>query len=155
MVESLQQTAPTGLNMRSPTKSRAELKAELKRIRSDVSVDVESLGGRLNMTQRVQNSLKEHQTKWIIGGVALGLSLAILSGNRKKSRKSDSSGGRIVRTLFLGLLGSATKQIIRESAPSLIKMARSGLEQWTGSLTEQFSNSEEPPISPTENFRED
>jgi len=143
----------------SDIEKRAELKAQLKRIRSDVFLEVDSLGARMNVVQRVQNTVRNNKTAWILGSVAAGIGVSYFYGKGKKSGKKSGSASAVksglIKTLFLGLLGSATKQILRESAPGLINMAKAGMMQWMGSMQETLDPSEDVPDLPKDSFRDE
>ena len=117
--------------MSSSEKEKHELKEQLRLLRGDMSEDLENLGGRLNVVQRFQNSFVENQKKWLIGGLVVGTILAFSSSRRSFTKKAPTGSESLVKNLFLGLLGMATKQILKQAAPSIAKLLQSEIEQRT------------------------
>ena len=107
--------------MNSTDKEKYELKEQLRILRGELSGDLESIGGRLNVVQRFQNSFLKDRNKWLIGGLVVGTVVAFTTSKRSFERKEPRMGDGLMKNLFLGLLGMTTKQILKESGPSIAK----------------------------------
>lgn len=115
--------------MGASERKKSELTEQLQMLRGEMSGDLENLGVRLNVVQRFQNSFARNQKKWLIGGVIVGAALVFSSPRRGSSKKGAGIGNSLMKNLFLGLLTKTTKQIIRQSVPSIAMYLQNKIEQ--------------------------
>ncbi len=115
--------------MGASERKKSELTGQLQVLRGEMSEDFENLGVRLNVVQRFQNSFVKYQKQWLIGGVIVGAAVVFSSSDRSSRKKGRETGNSLVKSLILGLLTKTTKQIIRQSVPSLAKYLQSEIEQ--------------------------
>lgn len=115
--------------MGASERKKSELTEQLQVLRGEMSGDLENLGTRLNVVQRFQNSFAKNQKKWLIGGVIVGAALVFSSPRRNSGKKKSGIGDSSIKNLFLGLLTKTTKEIIRQSVPSLAKFLQNEIEQ--------------------------
>lgn len=119
----------------SPTDERARLLREIESSRRRLAGDLNGLGQAVNVRDRVLASVRQHPARWIGGGLLAGLVLSrtLLPGRRSRRDRLAEAGmaQAAKRSLFLGLLGFAGKQILRLSEPALTRLARQEIERWT------------------------
>lgn len=141
----------------SRTKQRKEeLRQSLDDSRRQLSADFQEVGGALNVPKRFRQSFQRNATAWMVGGLAAGMFIALVSGGGRKRRRDREFKGRgIFRTALFSLTPVLTKQILRLSLPALQEVARDSLGQW---LAGRFPASgptpgpvEEPEIQPQSN----
>lgn len=125
--------------MSGAEKEKYELKEQLRVLRGEMSGDLESIGTRLNVVQRFQNSFRKNQNRWLLGGLITGSILAFSSSRRSFSKKAPSITNSWTKNLFLGLLGMTTKQIIKQSAPSIANYLQKEIGQRATTKTQDSS----------------
>lgn len=115
------------LNRPGSGDDRARLAAQLDLARSRLTGDLSGFGDAVNITQRFQDSVRRNPGLWIGGGIAAGLLAASLlrSPGAKTSAPRHAS-----KSLFLGLLGLAGKEILRLSGPAISRIARENVDRW-------------------------
>lgn len=129
---------------------RARLRRELAESRRHLSEDVSGLGHAMNVGERLQDSVRRHPALWIGGGLLGGLALSSMLRLPGRDQKSGAGGAaeQVKRSLFLGLLGIAGKQILRLSEPALKRYAEQEIERFLGA-SRSFSTPEKSP-TPTQ-----
>gem|GEM_PF-4314730 len=115
--------------MSNAEKRKLELKEQLRLLRGEISGNLENIGNRLNVVQRLQSAVIRNQKKWLIGALVIGGVLAFSSARHRTSGNSPDSGSK--GSWFFDLLGKTGKQIVQMSAPSLAKILCRGVEHWT------------------------
>lgn len=119
----------------SPAGERQRLLQEIEWSRRQLAADFSDLGQAVNVRERFRDAIRKHPAWWLGGGIVAGLALATLiasPGRRSRGRKGDDTGmlGTAKRSLFLGLLGFAGKQILHFSEPALKHFAQQHIESW-------------------------
>lgn len=111
---------------------RTRLLRELAESRRQLSGELSDLGHAVNLRERLQDAVRKNPAWWIGGSVAGGLLLANLlrSPSGGKRRTENALGDPVKRSLFLGLLGIAGKQILRLSEPALKRYAEQEVQRW-------------------------
>ncbi|MBL9151717.1 MAG: hypothetical protein JNK37_04515 [Verrucomicrobiales bacterium] len=119
----------------SPPDERARLLREIEASRRRLAGELDGLGQAVNVRDRLAASVRRHPGRWLGGGLLAGilLSRTLLPTRRsRRDRIADSSMATAAqRSLFLGLLGFAGKQILRLSEPALTRLARQEIDRWT------------------------
>ena len=108
---------------------RAEIVARLAVAREELSRELGNLSDRMNVSRRLQTSFQEHPAWWIGGGIAAGWILSRLLGRNSGSK--TTSANSLSKTLVLGLMGTAAKEIISGIAPTLKDFALSEFQRWS------------------------
>ncbi len=127
---------------------RARLRRELAESRRHLTRDLSELGHAVDVRERLRDSVRRHPAVWIGGGLLAGIALSSLlqiPAPRRRSGEKDASGS-MKRSLFLGLLGIAGKQILRLSEPALKRYAQQEIDRWMGA-SGMASGPDEQPAS--------
>ena len=128
--------AETPLTRKSnPAEERRRLLAEIEASRRRLAGNLSEFGHAVNVRERIGDAIGRHPALWIGGALGAGLLLAktILPSRRRRLSARDDHGAVTAakRSLFLGLLGFAGKQILRLSEPTLKRLAQREIERWS------------------------
>jgi hypothetical protein len=119
----------------SPAEERSRLLAEIEASRRRLAGNLSEFGHAVNVRERIGDAIGRHPALWIGGALAAGLVLAkaVLPSRRRRLSAGDDHGAVTAakRSLFLGLLGFAGKQILRLSEPTLKRLAQQEIERWS------------------------
>ncbi|MCB1065458.1 MAG: hypothetical protein KDN20_21395 [Verrucomicrobiae bacterium] len=130
---------------------RARLLRELAESRRQLSGELSDLGHAVNLRERLQDAVRKHPAWWIGGSLAGGLLLAnLLRPSRGGKRRMETAlGDPVKRSLFLGLLGIAGKQILRLSEPALKRYAEQEVQRWMQGRSSSPQPKQPPTHGPT------
>lgn len=120
----------------SRLEERQRLLREIETSRRQLAVDLSGLGQAVNVRQHFRDAVSSHPAWWIAGGLVVGLALAKIAVPSRRTKRGTVEAGMATaakRSLFLGLLGFAGKQILRLSEPALTRLAQQELERWSQS----------------------
>lgn len=129
---------------------RARMLEELELSRRQLDGDLEDLSHAVNVRERLADSVRRHPSWWVAGALAGGFLVASLAGSssrgrRGKKQRDDSVADLARQSIFLGLLGSAGKQILRVAEPMLVRYAKQEMERFIASRTNGTPPSDSPP----------
>lgn len=113
---------------------RERLVREIAESRQRLAGDLSGLGHAVNVRERLQDSVRRHPAWWVGGGLLAGWLVARIAVPSRRSRRGTvdaSMATAAKRSLFLGLLGIAGKQILRLSEPALTRLAQQEFDRWT------------------------
>lgn len=102
---------------------KAQLIAEMARLRELFSRNLGKIRDDLNVPRKVKHSFNNHKTAWIGGAAVFGWVLSRLPGRKKRTQPEEKSGHKLKEAANAGLLFGVAKLLFTAARPAMTALA--------------------------------